>query len=242
MRGFVHSVFLAEFFFFQTVNRGHFCDAVELLGELYVSVFIVLALLNFGAKEVNYPDFLATVEFTHRTEIEGNDVRVRENVRKNFLLLLTSLLEMEVELTTTSSEKLAENIILVKAALTLALTLLILAYSFCSGLVVNASLIGVRQHIVGIGDFLELFFRRLRIVQVLVWVVLNGELFKLLLDLRFCRVLFEAHNLVVVIFRFGRFFLLLLLLLLVVVVMVLVSLVGESYTQMVDTVNVSNEG
>lgn len=64
--------------------------------------------------------------------------------------------------------------------------------------VINSPLFGVAKDIVGICNFLELFFGLFRFVSVFVWVIFDGQLFECLLDLVFRCVGFDAHDLVIV--------------------------------------------
>jgi len=65
---------------------------------------------------------------------------------------------------------------LLAATSTLAIALLMLSNTLFSLLVINATLLLIRQSLVSIGNLLELLLGRLGVVLVLVWMVPNGEL------------------------------------------------------------------
>ena len=116
--------------------------------------------------------------------------------------------------TSTAPKEVGENVIhvhIIKASATLlTVTLLMLTDTFLSLLIVDSSLIRIGKSFIGICNFLELDFGSFRVVLVLVWVILDGELFESLFYFIFRRVSFQAHKLVVV-FSFWLFLPLLLL-------------------------------
>ena len=90
--------------------------------------------------------------------------------------------------TTTTPEEVFEDVIEVHVvelltAPRLSIPLFVLSDSLFALLVVDASLLFVREDFIGIGNLLELFFRSLWIVLIFVRVVLNCEFLEGLFDL-----------------------------------------------------------
>jgi len=122
------------------------------------------------------------------------------------MLMVEMLLPLS---TSTLSEEVGKDVVIVHvielliATATLALTLFVLTDTLFTLLIVNTALVSVGQGVVGVCNRLKLLFGGFRVVLVLVGVVLDGKFLERLLDLRFSRVPFEAHNFVIVFtFRF----------------------------------------
>lgn len=132
----------------------------------------------------------------------------------------TALLEVEVAsaaATTATAEEVGEDVVevhvlevLVVAAATAALALLVLAHALFALLVVDAALVFVAERLVGVRDLLELVLGRLGVVLVAVGVVLDGEFLERLLDLLLRSVLLDTEQLVVVFARLAALLLALL--------------------------------
>ena len=105
---------------------------------------------------------------------------------------------MPMESTTSSSEKLLENIIHILMSTTSATTLLLLSYSLFSKLIIGTSLVWITQCLIGICNFLKFHLCCLRIILVLVWMVLNSKLLEFLLDLCIRSISFNPQGLVVI--------------------------------------------
>ena len=99
------------------------------------------------------------------------------------------VVKVEIELLTAKSE--TSGVLSAFSLLSLLNTLFTLS-------VINSPLFRVTQDIVGICNFLELFFGLFRFVSVFVWVIFDGQLFECFLDLIFRCVGFNAHDLVIV--------------------------------------------
>ena len=199
-----------QLLFIQAVYCADLDHSVKFLSNFHVAVFKLFALLKLWVEEVHDPNLLSSVELEHRTQIQRDHICVLKKIW-NFLLLLllsastTTLLEVEMEaLTTTSSaataKELSEEIVHVHAsrASALALPLLIHPHSFMPLLVVNPSLVFVRKNLVCICNLLELCFGAIRVVQVFVWMILNGCLFECLLYLSVCGCLLDSQKFVVI--------------------------------------------
>ena len=98
-------------------------------------------------------------------------------------------------------EELVEDVIhvLVAAATTASLPL----DTLLAALVVELSLLRVRQNLVSIGNFLKLFLCFLWLLFVLVWMELDRQFLELLLDLTFFGVSLDAQGLIVVLALLG---------------------------------------
>ena len=122
-------------------------------------------------------------------------------------LLLRSTWSSEVELemlwsatTATSSsppEELIEQVIMIEAT-PWVLPLFFILDSLLSILIIDSSLVWVSKGLIGISDLLELDLGLLWVVLVLIWMELDGLLFKCLLDLCICGCLLNAQGLVIV--------------------------------------------
>ena len=137
------------------------------------------------------------------------------------LLATTTLSEVEVEslasATTTSattSEEVSKDVIHVHvhvlATTWLTLSLLLLANTLLSKLIVDSSLLWVRKGLIRICDLLEFLLGCVRVVQILVWMVLDGKLLECLLQLGIISVPLHSQQ-VIVVFSLLLGFLLLLL-------------------------------
>ena len=137
------------------------------------------------------------------------------------LLATTTLSEVEVEslatATTTSattSEEVGKDVIHVHvhvlATTWLTLSLLLLANTLFSKLIVDSSLLWVRKGLIRICDRLEFLLGSVRVVQILVWMVLDGKFLECLLQLGIISIPLHSQQ-VIVVFSLLLGFLLLLL-------------------------------
>ena len=131
----------------------------------------------------------------------------------------TSHIEVEVRAaststsspTATASEEVREDVIKVHvmellATSRLPVTLLVLPDTLLALLIVDASLLLVRENLVSVGDLLEFFLGRLRVVLILIRVVLDCEFLECLFDLSFSGVALHSYNFIEV-FTCGLLFL-----------------------------------
>ena len=106
-------------------------------------------------------------------------------------------------------------------AITLAFTLLVLPDTFLTLLIVNATLVRVRECFIGVGNLLELSLCSLWVVLILVRMEFDSKFLESLLDFGFRRVSADTHNFVIV-FTFWCLLLFLLLLSLLATTLLLV--------------------
>ena len=118
--------------------------------------------------------------------------------------MATTLLELEMELLARASlsllaEELVEHVFMAEMLVTAwVLTLCLSLNTLFSVLIVDPALLGVRECLVGVGDFLELLLGLLGVVLVFVWVEPNGHLLEGLLDLILIGTTVQSQYLVIV--------------------------------------------
>ena len=217
LRDVVHAKFFAQLLLALTINSTDVNNAVHLFCQLYVLIFEVLALLELWIKKVQNPDLFPSIKLENGAEIKLLNVSVLKQIWNHFLrflLLLTLLIKSptsEVELSTTcaATKELTEDIVEVSPSkslleleastlLLLSLTLFMLTDTLRSLLVINPSLFSVTEHVIRVGNFLELLLGAFGVFRVFVWVVFDCKFLESFFNVCFCSVFLQAHHLVIV--------------------------------------------
>lgn len=128
------------------------------------------------------------------------------------MALMVSKVELEVLLMMISSatattlslspaKELIEEILMIEMEVTAAsciLPRLLPLDSLLAMLIIDLSLLGIRESLIGICNLLELCLRPLRVMLVLVWMKLNGHLLESLLNLLLTCSFLQPEQLIVV--------------------------------------------
>jgi len=97
-------------------------------------------------------------------------------------------------------------------SISLAFSLSMLLHTLFARLIIDSSLLRIREYLVGICNFLKLLFCLVGVISVFVWVILDGKLLECFFDLVVGSISLNSHDLVVVVCRIHWIFRLLVLL------------------------------